>query len=293
MMRRATFLAALLLALPACAGEISDSGGVEVGDVGDDYALDGVEENDGVAFASTLAAGDTARVCQTGGSGLRQRSGPGTSYDILRTMPEGSTTKILSSSSGWYKNDWGGRVGWSHGGYLCKVESSGSTDGGSTGGGGFDAPLSRDGIIQIANAGVGFSYWWGGGRFADGAAHGACYGSCPDCDHSGSYGGDCSGYAAKVWKLPEAMPMNVNKHPFSTYHFRNQSNHWSSVSRANVLRADALVYNQDGKGHIFIYEKGDPWGSMWAFEARGCSYGVVHNVRTAGSAYRGIRRDGI
>jgi hypothetical protein len=93
--------------------------------------------------------------------------------------------------------------------------------------------------------------------------------------------------------LSEAMPMSSNLHPFSTYSFYNTSTHWSNVSRSNLARADALVYNSGGSGHIVVFESGDGWGSAWTYEARGCSYGVVHNTRTAGSAYKGIRRHGI
>ena len=31
---------------------------------------------------------------------------------------------------------------------------------------------------------------------------------------------------------------------------------------------------------------------MWAYEAKGCSYGIVHDLRTTSSAYRAIRRTG-
>jgi hypothetical protein len=287
---RKTLALLCLVGSPACGANdmnTSDPGGAYVGDVGDDQALSGLDEQDALAFAGTLAAGNSAHVCNTGTSGLRQRTGPGTGYTILRVMPEGSTVKILAGSGGWYKNDWGGRVGWSSGQYLCKV-----TSGGSTGGASLSAPATPSGTIQIAKATVGFSYWWGGGRFASGASHGACYGSCPNCSHSGSYGADCSGLIGKVWRLPEAMPMDANKHPFSTVSFQNYSTHWRHLSRSSTKMSDALVYNSGGAGHIFLFEKGDPWGSMWTYEARGCSYGVVHNLRTAGSAYHMIRRFG-
>ena len=56
----------------------------------------------------------------------------------------------------------------------------------------------------------------------------------------------------------------------------------------------ALVMRTSTTGHIVMYEKDDPWGSFWAYEARGCSYGVVHNLRTSlSSSYKGIRRDGL
>lgn len=289
-MKRLAPLALASLFVLACDGSVT--GTDSLGDIGDEAALAGTDDSAEMSFVTSLAVGDTARVCNTGSDGLRQRTGPGTGYSILRVMPEGTSVKILARSSDWYRNDWGGRVGWSHGAYLCLVSSGGG--GGSTGGGGgFDAPLSRDGVIQVSKAAVGFSYWWGGGAFAAGGAHGACYGSCPGCSHSGQYGGDCSGFAAKAWMLPEAMPMSANRHPFSTYHFRYQSNHWSSLSRGSTARADALVYNTNGAGHIVIFESGDPWGSMWTYESRGCSYGVVHNVRTCSSSYVARRRSGI
>ncbi len=58
-------------------------------------------------------------------------------------------------------------------------------------------------------------------------------------------------------------------------------------------RADAMVYRSGSGGHVLIYEKGDVWGSAWTYEARGCSYGVVHNLRSVSSSYRARRRSGI
>jgi hypothetical protein len=62
-----------------------------------------------------------------------------------------------------------------------------------------------------------------------------------------------------------------------------------------VLAGDAMVYRNaanDG-GHIFLYDTGDPWGSMWAYECKGCSSGCLHGIRSAGSAYVAIRRHSI
>jgi hypothetical protein len=94
--------------------------------------------------------------------------------------------------------------------------------------------------------------------------------------------------------LPEAMPIVGNdKHPFATTNFYNSYTHWANVSRGSLIRGDALVYNNGSAGHIFLYESGDGYGSMWTYEARGCSYGIVHDLRTAGTAYKGIRRSGL
>ena len=234
-----------------------------------------------------------ARVCNA--EALNQRTGPGTSYEILRAMPSGSTITLLSAQNGWYENDWGGRVGWSSGQYLCPLSDSESTaEESADASASFDVTtLSRVAILSIARAAVGFSYWWGGGRFATGAAPGSCYGSCPDCSHSGSYGGDCSGFVAKAWLLPEALPMDENSHPYSTAEFYDGGGPWSEVSRSSLIQADAMVYRSGGSGHVLLYESGDAWGQPWTYESRGCSYGVVHNIRSVSSSYKGIRRSGL
>lgn len=153
--------------------------------------------------------------------------------------------------------------------------------------------LSRDSVMSIAEASVGYTYWWGHGSLG-GTSAGTCTGSCPSCTHTGAHGADCSGFVGKAWMLPEALPIvGPDLHPYSTYTFVHQTDHWSSIARSDVIRGDAMVYNQNGSGHIFLYEKDDPWGSMWTFEARGCAYGIVHNIRTASSVFSAIRRDGL
>jgi MYXO-CTERM domain-containing protein len=153
------------------------------------------------------------------------------------------------------------------------------------------APMTRAELINLAKSGVGYSYYWGHGSWrTDGASHGSCSGSCPSCSHSGSYGADCSGFAAKVWQVPSPIAVSTDSHPYSTYNFRNETTHWTRISRDATKQADCLVHNSSGSGHIVVYESGDPWGSFWAYECKGCSYGCVHNLRTASSDYIAIQR---
>ena len=155
---------------------------------------------------------------------------------------------------------------------------------------------ARTAALERAKSGVGFSYYWGHGSWVPYGAssqYGSCSGSCPSCSHSGQYGADCSGYVGKIWQVPSSnTSLTSDSHPYSTVSFNGASSQWTTVSRASVVAADALVYNENGAGHIFLYESGDGWGSMWAYEAKGCSYGIVHNLRTASSAYKAIRRTG-
>jgi hypothetical protein len=269
----------------ACTGEIGPDEWV---DVGDPEVLEGAPENEGVIFASDLAAGDTARVCTS--SGLRQRSAPSTSSTVLRVMPDGSTVRVVERSGVWVKNDWSGLTGWSHSSYLCKVTSPPVEEpppsGGESLGGGYTMPHTRAGIVALARAMQGFSYWWGGARFSSGGASGACYGSCPSCSHSGTNGADCSGFVNKAWMLDEVLPMDTNKHgPASSYWYSNGR----STTRAAIQPGDAMVRN----GHMFLYTGGDAWGSMNVCESKGCAYKTQCHLRTASSSYRVIRAEGI
>ncbi len=283
----------LALWLPALlAASISSACVVgEPGDVGDQEPLTPGTELSG--NDPSVAVGDLARVCNA--TALNMRSGPGTTNAILKVIPEGSTTKVVGISGSWVQNEWAGTTGWSSGAFLCPITTGGTQPPASTGaGGGFaSTTISRDNFLSIGAASVGFSYYWGGGRLADGAAKGSCYGSCPSCTHSGSYGADCSGFVGKVWLLPESLPFGTNAHPYSTASFAGSSSLWSPVARTAMKPGDALVYRSSSAGHVLVYERDDPWGSFWSYEARGCSYGIVNNIRTAGSAYKAIRRTGV
>jgi hypothetical protein len=154
------------------------------------------------------------------------------------------------------------------------------------------APMTRDAIIARAADAKGYSYWWGHGRWrSDGKSHGSCSGSCPSCTHHGSYGADCSGLVCKAWAVPSPIAITTDAHPYSTYNLKNESQHWSNISKGSVKKADALVYNTNGHGHTFLFEKGDPWGSAWVYECSGCSIGCLHHVRGISSKYAARRRD--
>jgi hypothetical protein len=89
-------------------------------------------------------------------------------------------------------------------------------------------------------------------------------------------------------------PITQDLHPYTTYDFVNQETNWHKVQRSAIRPGDALTYNTNGSGHIALFESGnDPWGDVWLYEARGCSYGVVHNLRAVDAKYIAIRREGL
>ena len=263
--------------------------------------LVGAEEDDGTggrgaeSVVGTVTVGQTLRT----NAALNLRSSPSTSAKIYLVIPKGSNVTVVSATpnSGWYNVRFAGTNGWSFGVYLDPSASAPSTPPPSGGGGGGGGVTGADEMVSRAKAGVGFSYWWGHGRWSmsgpgGSAPAGSCSGSCPSCSHSGSYGADCSGYVGKIWRVPSSNSDVTNdSHPYSTVNFNSDTSLWRTVSRGSVQRGDALVYNSGGAGHIFLYESGDGWGSMWAYEAKGCSYGVQHDLRTASSAYKAIRKN--
>jgi Bacterial SH3 domain len=292
----ATAVLGSLLTLSACAPGTGDAGSTE---------LTGAEEKsgaDGDPISGSIPAGSTL----TATTGVNLRTGPSTSDKILHVVPSGASVTLLDSNpqNGFYHVKHNGTSGWSFGKYYTGQSSGDGGDPNNDPSGGGNNPPNGGGqsgpradAIARAKAGVGFSYWWGHGRFLPGgpssANKGSCSGSCPSCSHKGSYGGDCSGFVAKVWQVPSNnADMTVDDHPYSTGDFVKDTSKWSTVSRSALQPADAMVYNSGGEGHVFLYSSGDGWGSIEAYECKGCAAGCVYDLRTASSAYHAIRRAG-
>ena len=221
------------------------------------------------------------------------RTGPGTSHSVIRVLAKGTQVMSINQTQPtnlFYNVKQQGTTGWVHGNYLQLVSSNVVDNSGS-------ATTAETDIIDRAKASVGFSYWWGHGRWLSNgptsSTAGACSGSCPSCSHSGSYGADCSGMVAQAWQVGGNKNISVDSHPYSTSSFVNDSSEWNTVSRSSLKIADALVYNSGGSGHIVLYESGDGWGSMNVFECKGCSYGCVFDLRSLSSSYHGIRKTGL
>jgi hypothetical protein len=278
------------MTVAACAGTATDTAADSelLRGANEDTATISSELTGGVAIGSTLKTT----------SDLNLRTGASLENRVRLVMPAGATVTTINRSTpsgSWYNIRYNGIEGWAHGGFLVLVRSptvtpptTPTTPGTSS---------ARDQAITRAKGGVGFGYRWGKGRWlpfgATSQNKGVCTGNCPNCTYRGEYGADCSGYAAKVWTVPSWNDdMTKESHPYSTWDFMRSNSQWSTVSRGSLKKADALVYNDGSAGHIVIYESGDGWGSSWTYEARGCAFGIVHNLRSFGSQYKGIARAG-
>ncbi len=288
LLRAASTLTGLLsmLTTGGCVASI----GAPAEDTGDNHELFADEEPEtGTISESLITAsypvGSTLRVTATA---LNLRTGPSTGYSVIVVMPNDVRVTLVTSAprNGWYNIRYGSTTGWASGQYLAVVSTP--TSGTESG---------PDRAISRARSGVGFSYWWGHGRWRSegptSSTRGSCSGSCPSCSHGGSYGADCSGFVAKAWSVPSSnTSLSDDSHPYSTYNFYNETTHWRRISRENIRRGDAMVYRSGGSGHIVLNESGSPWGQHWVYEARGCSAGIQHNLRSFSSSYRTIRRSG-
>jgi hypothetical protein len=154
--------------------------------------------------------------------------------------------------------------------------------------------MTRDEIICRAASAVGFSYYWGGSCWCpDGCSpdsscsKGSCSGNCPNCTHSGKYGADCSGLVNKVWQVPDAIaPTTCGHGPYVAASYTGTTSNWTVIPRSELEKGDAMASST----HVLIFDHGDPWGQLVAYEARGCSYGIVHNWRSCSSSYSAARR---
>lgn len=277
-------LAALLALFTSACG-----GAQLAGDVGDDVESES-------SSAATARTGGKAKV--TAQSGLHLRRAPNTGAAIILTMPHGSEVDVLAQSGGWFSVRYHGTIGWAHGGYLEAVHGGGQPAPHPAPPAPSSPPAHHPGTpvgdaIARAESGLGFSYHWGGGCWQPGSsAHGACYGNCPNCSHSGTWGADCSGYVSKIWQVPGSEALTHCSHPYSTNEFHNTQAHWRAVPRSQARLGDAFVHHSGGAGHIFVYGGGDAWGSIRAYEAKGCHFGIQRNMRGADSSYKVIRRNG-
>jgi hypothetical protein len=139
--------------------------------------------------------------------------------------------------------------------------------------------LSSQPPLTVAKSLVGKPYWFGHALPTNSKSN-------VMCNRTGNSmigGFDCSGFVGKVWGL--ADPFEKDIHPYSTADFFRNNRKWYGVNRDSVRKGDAFVKRSNGSGHIFIYDSGNVWGKAWSYEARGCNYGVVYNLRNVSSEY--------
>jgi uncharacterized protein YraI len=76
--------------------------------------------------SATSSDGSIGTAKCTAVNSMNIRSGPGTSYAKIGTLPGGTTVKVFQKSGNWYKIFYNGKYGWCSGDYLSVTLSSGT-----------------------------------------------------------------------------------------------------------------------------------------------------------------------
>jgi len=93
------------------------------------YKLDnGLYITGNTAYVSVSSLSVVAPVVSSGTmettANLYMRSGPGTGYEKIKLIPQGTRVQVSSMQNGWYQFTYGGTTGWSSGSYLKAVTTT-------------------------------------------------------------------------------------------------------------------------------------------------------------------------
>ena len=115
--------------------------------------------NPGVTNNGEPVSSGTAGKVTGAGNGLNVRSGPGSNYNKVASITNGTKVTILEDTgSGWYKIDYGnGKTGYASSSYIVPTESSGSTSSSSSGSSSSSSSSSSSGSSSASSGGVSIS----------------------------------------------------------------------------------------------------------------------------------------
>lgn len=159
--------------------------------------------------------------------------------------------------------------------------------------------ITRDGSAAVALRGRYEGYQWGGGCWNDNDRD-----DSPGDPHedpgTGGEGGDCSGFAFKVWREPlDTADASFHQWgllrfvhgPYTAAAFKAGAGAPNvTVSKSTLIKMDALA----SESHIGLVYAVNPDGSDQIIEAKGEAYGTNIWTRTyrGSSSYGGVRRTG-
>ena len=90
-----------------------------------DYrSVQGYMSGEYLTVATTADAAIGYGKVSAGGSSLNLRSGAGTSYSIISSLPDGTIVEIVGIDNGWYKVQYSGKTGYVSSDYMVTVKDS-------------------------------------------------------------------------------------------------------------------------------------------------------------------------
>lgn len=159
--------------------------------------------------------------------------------------------------------------------------------------------ITRDGSAAVALRARYEGYQWGGGCWNDNDRDDAP-GDPHEDPGTGGEGGDCSGFAFKVWREPlDTADASFHQWgllrfvhgPYTAAAFKAGAGAPNvTVSKSTLIKMDALASDS----HIGLVYAVNPDGSDQIIEAKGEAYGTNIWTRTyrSSSSYSGVRRTG-
>ena len=158
-------------------------------------------------------------------SSLNVRTGAGTNYSIIKSIPRNTEVEVISTSNGWSKIKVDSTTGYVSSKYLSDTKSSSSSSDSST----TDSSAKANKVISFAKSLLGKPYVWGA---------------------EGPSSFDCSGFTYYVFK----NSVNISLPRVS----KDQSNYGTTVSKSNLKPGDLVFFDTNGENdknvsHVCIY----------------------------------------
>lgn len=155
---------------------------------------------------------------------LNVRSGPGTSYSIIKSISTNTKVEVISTNNGWSKIKEGSTTGYVSAKYLSDLQTSSSTSSNTT-----STSTSASKLVSYAKSLLGKPYVWGA---------------------QGPSSFDCSGFTYYVFKNCANITLPRTSVDQSTYGI--------TVSKSNLKVGDLVFFDTDGANdgnvsHVGIY----------------------------------------
>ena len=155
---------------------------------------------------------------------LNVRSGPGTSYSIIKSISTNTKVEVISTNNGWSKIKEGSTTGYVSAKYLSDSQTSSSTSSNTT-----STSTSASKLVSYAKSLLGKPYVWGA---------------------QGPSSFDCSGFTYYVFKNCANITLPRTSVDQSTYGI--------TVSKSNLKVGDLIFFDTDGANdgnvsHVGIY----------------------------------------
>ncbi len=148
------------------------------------------------------------------GSGVRLRTGPGTSYSIITNLNYGNTVTVTGTSGNWYSVDYNGTSGYMS---MDYIRLSSDSDNGSTGSIG-------ETIVSRAMSYLGVPYVYGG---------------------SSPSGFDCSGFVYYLYRANDIGIMVSRR-------ASTQAREGIEVSKSELQPGDLVFFDNDGNPYGYV-----------------------------------------